>query len=108
MTLYHSPVQMSPQWKSKPLPNSFTPGRIAGIPADGNYHYYHLGAIQLSQDCQISTIDPLSGFSLSHLYDPQAPNRLYDIHVAAAVSPDRQQIKFGEIVVIPRHSNAED
>lgn len=95
-----------PQWKKRSLPESFTPDRIAGFPADGKYHYYHLGAIKLSRDCRISTIDPLSGFSLSPLYDPHTPGRLYDIHTAIAVSPDRKQIKFGEIVVIPSYNDA--
>ena len=95
-----------PQWQREQLSKPFSPGRIAKIPADGKYRYYHLGAVTISPDCQIGCLNSVSGFSLSHLHDPKNPNRLFDIHAAVAVTPDRKQMKFGEIVVIPSGRNA--
>ena len=95
-----------PQWQREQLPKPFSPGRIAKTPADGKYHYYHLGSITITPDCQIGCLNSVSGFSLSHLYDPKRPNRLFDVHAAVAVMPGRKQMKFGEIVVIPGKRDA--
>lgn len=72
--------------------------------AGPGYRYHFLGAVKLTPDCMVSihAVSPQSNIFLGHLFEPEAPDLLFDLYLMVNYDRERGEIRVGELVVVRR------
>ena len=90
------------QWIIKRLPRPVNLTRVMKQDKYREYQFYHLGRITLEADSMIAFnhISRGSSYAVGHLFDPDDPDRLFDLYVSMAVDPEKKIIRQDQLVLV--------
>ncbi len=71
--------------------------------ADGQYNIYSLGKVKLEPDCALSIrrVSHQSDIFLGHLFQPENPDRLFQLWISLAYDKKIKEVKIDQLIVAP-------